>query len=317
MNRTGSIILFAALLFSLLAFSSPEPAYKKPVEMKMRWIEGKRYNMSLTVDDNEETMFHIEIAVEDDFYRRAECKREFSVTVAKTNSWGGAELDMELGEIRFYESAWRKSLDFNSRTSPDQDHGDPVKSWLRKMKGSRIKLRAGADGRVEGISNYDDYWNKITNTAPEEARELFTLFDEQSLKRIWFTTDILPSKPVLLRETWQAHREGRLSSGSALESDFRTTFRGVGLKATRDISILEFSGVARPKATDESRPSDWDSSVSTVTGHVWLDAVTGEVVEGQADYSIDLEFERQTRIHHRNIGLSYTVRLIPVADSGK
>lgn len=313
MNKVGRLFLAVAAAFlaaPVISGHSQTPG--GAVEMKVKWIEGKRYEMRLTAN---ERVVAFESGKPENVVNSIIGSWDFSIVVKKSRAQMGAELDMELGDLNITVSKLGKTTQFNSRSNPNQDHAGQIKAWMRKMKQQHIRFKLGPEGNVQEISNLEEFSRQIADGAPQSAEDLLQLFDENSLRRIWLTSEAMPSKPVVLGEMWSCHYETARRAGDFLDADLRAAFKGREGRGRRHLAIVDFAGDMAPGSDDLKKGQAEVSLTGKIAGNFRFDVEAGAIAERESNYDFEV-LVRGGSVGSR-ISQSFKVKLIRTVDLNK
>ena len=314
MQRIRLVVFLFAVVLATRAYSGNPPPTSAPVEMKLKWEVGKKYNLQITITQVRWTFASRE---PNRFDQTIESTRDFSVTAMRLRPEGGVELDMKLGELKLTIQKPSKILQFDTRQDPKTDGEDPTPAWLRKTIGMHLRFLTDTNGNVEKLVNLGEFMAQITNGAPEGMMSLASLFNEDAIKGTWFMTQALPAKPVAIGESWPYHYETKSATTRPLVEDLRITFKGWGYNAARRFAVIEFNGELIPKSGKEDPDETGKMKPGTVTGHIWLDVDTGTIVERETAHDLDYDIQTGGKTVTASLSQRVRVKLIRVVDAEK
>ncbi len=238
---------------------------------------------------------------------------------------GSRELELELlafdTEIRIGSEVVVK---FDSAHQSDEsERTPPIPQAYRNVAGSKVRLRVGPGGKVEGVLGYDEWVRSVAGEPAGPARQMLVQqFNPGFFQQLADFGRGLPDGPVSPGDHWPHHIQmpaGELGTITA-ESDIE--FEEWLARDKDKFAVIHARGTlsSRSENAENGKPRMWIER-GTVEGRSWFDPQMGVMVESGVEQSMRVraetpvqpgESQSATSGFTSDIGQKVTVKLIEV-----
>ncbi len=280
----------------------------KPLEMKIKWVTGKKYAFHLEVSELHERT--AQKGAKDGY----QVTQELVISPIRDLSNGGHELELEFtGQTLETRSGERLLKIFDSADDPSRDQLNPYAAVFRHMIGARVRYLVDADGKVDELEGYDDMVKQVCG-GQARLEEIFRKsFSEETMRRYCALSPKLPGNPVKPGDTWVVDNK-TFSPVGTIACDVKCTLKGEEQHDGRTCVRYEyFSDIPADDHTTYSH-DQFSMSRGKVTGDTWFDPDLGMVVEYVG--GVDLVFKAATKqaSGKANVGQKISLKLKEVTD---
>lgn len=285
-----------------------------PVDMKLKWTVGKRYDQAITMTQNTKSTAP---GVNETIENNMNMVEELSVTAAKARPTGGTELEMNFTGIKMDQKMAGQSLKFDSHSDPNGDGSNPVAPMLRKMVGAHVKYLTDAGGKVEQVVGYQEFIDQIASGNAQVGAMVKGMFSEDTLKQMGVSGQGLPTKPVQVGESWPYHQEIAVGPIGTMVVDMNITFKGWEDHDGHHCAILESTGQMKNRPDNSAGGMKLEIEKGTTKGTMWFDPDLGMMVDNVIDQVMTMKMQIQGQNVSSKLNQRIKVALVKVADAGK
>jgi hypothetical protein len=263
-------------------------AADSPVDMKIKWVAGKKYAMRMEFTQVTETKVPNQ---PEPVKQEVKMTQDFNFSALKQLDNGGWELQLEFeNQTMDVAQGGHSVLSFDSNENPAQETNNPIAPILRAMTGVHLQYYTDAAGKVEKMDGVDDLMKRIAATGKPQQRAMFQqMFSEDTLKRYGSFSDALPNRSVNVGDSWSMKND-IVSTIGTLTIDMKYTFkdweqhgdrRCAHVEATGDISSKSVSAATVGAAVEIEK--------GKVSGEMWFDPELGMIVDFNSDQKMALK----------------------------
>lgn len=277
----------------------------EPVEMKVKWIVGKRYDQQLSYTEISQLKM---IGTSDSMKRQVDTTVNFSVSALNAESDGEVEAELKFTSLKTESKlAGQTQLQFDSASSTKDDAKNLAAPILRKIIGAHFKYLIGANGEVKKVEDYDAFMNDLLSDSSPESKEVLKavgLLDPNNIGMMINRGTGLPDKPVKPGDGWHFQQQN-------LESDF--VFQRWEERAGHKCALIEFTGTLSPN----SQSSAVMQTAGKMSGKIWFDPLLGMKVETFSDWDLKLTVMAQGTTVTSPRKMKFTINLLDVGEIEK
>jgi hypothetical protein len=315
MKPMNSLILAAAACLALLAGCSKDPAESgPPVDMKIKWAIGKKYDQQIVMTQKTRTTVP---GMSEPMEQNMNMTEDISLTAAKARPSGGAELELKFTNIKMEMKMSGQTMGFDSRQDPKADAGNPAAPMFRKMVGAHVGYLTGADGKVEKVVDYQGFIDQISSGSPEAGAMIKSMFSEDTLKQMGMSSQGLPSKPVRVGESWPFHQEITIGMLGVMVVDMKIKFKGWEEHAGHHCAVLTSTGDVKNRPDNGPAAMKIQIEKGTTEGTTWFAPDLGNVVDCTIDQTMTFKIQAQGQNISSKLIQHINTQLVKVSDAGK
>jgi hypothetical protein len=284
-----------------------------PVELKAKWVAGKRYLEQMTM--NQKMTMNLpggNKPMETD----TEIEMGFSFSTLKQRPDGGAEIEMKfLSEKMSTKMAGQELASFDSTTDPSRDGANPMAPTMRKMIGAHVKFLTDANGNIDQVEGYDDFVKQITSGAPPQSQMMVkNMFNEDSLKQFGPHSQGLPGKPVKVGDTWPVKLDVGAGPLGKMDMSMDYKFDGWEEHDGHHCAVLSHTGKISSQGGTSTSGVNMSIDSGKTTGKSWFDPELGTLVDTSADQTMNLKMKVQGKDMTSKMDQTVSMKLVKVED---
>ena len=282
----------------------------KPVELKLKWQTGKRYEqqMDMTMDTD------ITIPGQSQtMQQKMKMGESFAISVLKDRDDGGHELEMRMTGITMnMDMGGRTLMSFDSKNPSGDAGANPAAAMLQQVAGMHFKMSADANGKVESVEGLKEFLDNMGTAGGADA--LKGMFSEDSIKEM-ASFQGLPDHPVKVGDTWPFKHEIPLPALGTMVLDMTYTFTGWEQRDNHKCAVLSFNGNIYTKSGNDGTPAGMVSMDDGKTsGEVLFDVAMGMPVETSAIQSFTMKMSAQGQAMSTKMTQDLSIKLAGVTD---
>lgn len=292
------------------------PASNEPVEMRFKWVVGKKYTTRVVLTEISETS-----GSQLPQPMRGDTKevQDYAVSTLKEREGGGKELELEfLSQKVSTKMGDREVLSFDSTADAKDDAAKPGAASMRKMVGAKIKFLTDAKGRVEKVEGVDELLKRMTADASPELQQMFKGMVNEDILKQRVDSQYMPEKPLKIGDVWPVKTEMNLPIMGTLITNIKFTFTGWEQHENHKCAVVTFDGdiTSKPGATQAS-PMVMTVEGGKISGKSWFDPEIGMGVGTLEDNNMTLKMNVHGQSLSTGIRQKMNFTLLQVADAGK
>lgn len=283
----------------------------EPVEMKMKWEVGKRYEQRMEMTQaSAVTIPGSPQAVQ----QETKQTQDYAVTVQKERDGGGRELEMEvLGMKLTTKAAGNTVLAFDSTKSDDA--GNPAAPMLRKMVGMRLKLLTDGSGKIESVEGLQEAMDRITSGASAMEKGMIQgMMSEDNIKEMYSAALGLPDKTVKPGDSWPLKIEVALGPLGTLVMNSQYTFKGWDQHNDHKCALLEFTGTLSAADTGAAA-NPMSIEGGKTSGKIWFDPALGMEIDRLTQESMTVKVTAQGQKVTTKVNAKSENKLVKITDA--
>jgi hypothetical protein len=285
----------------------------KPVELKLRWQVGKRYEqkMDMTMDTD--------IAIpgqSQPMQQKMTMGEGYAISALKEREGGGQELELKVTGISMnMEMGGRSLMSFDSKNPSGDAGANPVAGVMQKLADMHLKMLTDANGKVESIEGFKEFIDSMGGSdAPGGADAVKGMFSEDNFKQM-ASMQGLPDHPVKVGDTWPFKTEISLPALGTMVMDSTYTFTGWEQRDGHKCAVLSFTGNIYTKpAEDGATPSTVSIDDGKTSGQVLFDPALGMPVETSTIQNLTMKMSVQGQSMSTKMTQDISMKLAGVTD---
>ncbi len=283
----------------------------EPVEMKLKWELGKRYEQ--LIETSQASAMSLPGSPQP-IQQEVKQTQDVSLTVLKETDGGGRELEMEIqGMTLSTKAGGRNVLDFDSK-KPD-DAANPATPLLRKMVGMLVKFLTDAAGKIQSVEGFQETLDRITAGASAMEQGMIKgMFSEDNFKEMYSAAQGLPDKPVKIGETWPLKLEVALGPLGSVVMNSDYTFKNWEQHNDHKCALLQFTGTLSAADTGSAENAMAIDGGKT-SGKLWFDPALGMVVDSVAEEGMTVKVTAQGHSLTTKVNAKVRNKLINISDA--
>jgi Family of unknown function (DUF6263) len=259
-----------------------------PVELKLKWQVGKRYEEELDAVIN---------AAEDNAGQQmkqdASLTQGFAISVLNDRNGNGRELEAELlGTKLDVKNAGMTMVSFDSAQPPADSAANPMTGFLKRISGAKLKVLLDTNGSPESLEGLPEFFKTIMGPNAGDPGDMMKQIPEMEANfkdAMAKSGGLLPDKPVKVGDTWSksadiASGPGGLSGPASISQKMDFTFTGWETHNDHKCAVIQYTGEVTPKGA----AGDPTSVQMHLTGTMWFDPELGTTVESTAKVGVDV-----------------------------
>lgn len=251
-------------------------ASDQPVDMRIKWMVGKKYPMRLELSQSTKTDVPNQ---PQPVVQEMNLAQDFDISALKPLAGGGVQLELQFNsQTMNVTQGGQTQLTFNSTQSPAQDGNNPATSVLRTMIGARIQYFTDADGKVERMEGVDALAKRIAASGqPGGEAMLKQMFGEDTLKRYCSFADGMPNRMVNVGESWPFQEDLPTAIG-ILGLNMKYTFKNWEQYSDRRCAHIVGTGRITTKTVSTANGAMVEVEKGAIAGDFWFDPALGMIV---------------------------------------
>ena len=287
-----------------------------PVEMKIKWVVGKRYAQQMTMNQTA----HMTIPGMDKPMDQAmTMAQDFNMSAMKELPGGGTELELKFtGQKVESKMGGKVMMSFDSAQDPQSDTNNPVAPLFRKMIGAHVVYDVDADGKVEKVVGMNEFLAQLSGGNPQSEAMMKSMMSEDMIKQLAMRGQGLPEKPVKIGDHWPVHLEVNAGQVGMLIMDMKYTFKGWQQHGGSKCALLESVGdIATKPGSSTNGPMNVSVESGKLAGSTWYDPAQAMVVDSASDQNMTLNITAQGKSIKSQMKQQVSIKLVEVADIAK
>jgi hypothetical protein len=245
-----------------------------PVDMRIRWVVGKKYGVRKEFKQSTETQVP---GQPQPIGSEVNVGQDLDFSVRQELPGGGRQLEMQFADVTLdVAQGSRKLLSFDSTQSPAQDAENPIAPMFRLLQSAHIQYFTDANGSVEKVEGVDDLLSRTAGTGKSPVQAVFReIFNENTLKQYGNLAELMPNRTVNIGDQWSLKKDVPSLSGQCAHIQM------AGTLSTKTISTASGAAVAIKKGE--------------ISGDVWFDPELGMIVAESSDQTLKLDVTIQAK----------------------
>ena len=290
---TGAAVLLAMGGGTAIYVTQHNPAPDDPVEMKARWMAGKKYELHGEVN-------HSEVSKSPDQSQPVRTgykwTQDFDVAALKDLPGGGWQLELKFATEALDESqAGRNVSSFDSAQSQTVNAGNPL-TILGALIGARLEYFTDAEGKVQTIEGMNQLRNHIAAVGTWQQRHLFNeLFGGDHLKDYLSCGDWLPNRMIKAGESWSVKSDDANLIG-ILTISMKFTFKNWEQYGDRQCAHILGTGTVFSKTVSSASGEMVEIEKGKLSEEFWFDPKPGMIAGGNENVDVFLKVTSRTQI---------------------
>jgi Family of unknown function (DUF6263) len=284
-----------------------------PVEMKIKWAVGKRYDQQLSMTQ----AIHLNFpGMPKPMDQNMNMTEDFGISALKAMPDGGTELEMQITGVKMEsKQGERVAINFDSSRDPSEDGHNPTAPLLRKMIGGHLKYDLDADGKVAQVMGVDEFVKQMSGGDPKAETVIKQFMSEDTLKEMVSRGLGLPPTPVKVGDHWPVHMEVGANQVGTLLLDMKYTFKGWQQHDGRKCALMEFVGTLATKpGSNPGGQMNVSIDKGTLEGTTWFDPDQSMVVETSSIENMTLKVIAQGQTMVMPMKQSIIIKLTGTSD---
>jgi hypothetical protein len=268
--------------------SNAAAATDRPVDMKIKWVVGKKYAMRMEFTQGTETKVPNQ---SEPVKQEVKMTQDFNLSALKQLDNGGWELQLQFeNQTMDVAQGGHSVLSFDSNENPAQETNNPIAPVLRAMIGAKLQYFTDAVGKVEKMDGADDLMKRIAATGKPQQRAMFQqMFSEDTLKRYGSFSDAMPNRSVNVGDSWSTKND-IVSTIGTLTIDMKYTFKDWEQHGDRQCAHIEAAGDISSKSVSAANVgAAVEIEKGKVSGEMWFDPELGMIVDFNSDQKMALK----------------------------
>ena len=270
------------------ADSTAAAAADRPVDMRIKWVVGKKYAMRMEFTQGTETKVPNQ---SEPVKQEVKMTQDFNLSALKQLDNGGWELQLEFeNQTMDVTQGGHSVLSFDSNENPAQETNNPIAPILRAMIGAKLQYFTDATGKVEKMDGVDELMKRIAATGkPQQRAMLQQMFSEDTLKRYGSFSDAMPNRSVNVGDSWSTKND-IVSTIGTLTIDMKYTFKDWEKHGDRQCAHVEAAGDISSKSVSAANVgAAVEIEKGNVSGDMWFDPELGMIVDFNSDQKMSLK----------------------------
>ncbi len=304
-----------AITISEIAAPSGTDVERRPVEMQIQWLTGKKYLMHKEDIQTMETKDPGQAKPVKQVQKKTE---DFCFYPVRKLDNGGWQLQLEFESLALAVTMGdRKVFEADSTQKPAQDARNPVGARLRKMTGARLEYFTDANGKVEKMNGYQELVTRVAGGNQQEQAAFKDLFDEISLEKYGSVgEDTTPRRVVKPGDHWLIRLKVPSNAGN-LNVDIKCAFKNWEQRADHKCMRITFTGSISAEAGSDTSPLRAKIEKGKISGDVWFDPQLGMMVESAQDVNAQLKINQKGQVLTVPLNQKTRVTLVDVEELAK
>jgi hypothetical protein len=288
-----------------------------PVEMKIKWVTGKRYNEEMSVNRTVKLDLPSLPKPTEQLWTSTQ---DYTVSVLTNLPGGGAELEMQFTGMKLESKLGQKvTFAFDSESDPASDKRNTLSPIFRKMIGVPLKYELDADGKVTDIVGLNELISQLSGKNPQVQSLVKGVLDRDLMERIVERGEGLPPGPVKIGDHWPIHLDAPTGTAGNLSLDMKYTLRGWQQHQNRRCAVMEFVGdiITKPGTSVPDNGMEASIDKGTMEGTAWYDPELGMIVDVASKENMSLKLVMQGKTSYNPTIQSMSMKLLTVEDNAQ
>jgi len=280
-----------------------------PVDLKIKWQIGKRYDMMM--DLNQTTDINVP---GQPVHQELKLTQGLDYSPLKELDNGGHQVRLQFASQTIdINQNGKDVLSYDSNQSTPIETNGPVgavAAAMHAMVGAPLDFTFAADGTVESIDGIDALSNSIAAAVPNERQRLQVqqLYDEDTLKQYGAFAQSLPNHPVNVGDSWsESHDINNPAGVMTINSNY--TFKNWEQHNGHNCVHLVITGDIKTKTASASMIGAVIKIKSgSISGDAWFDPDLGMFIDINSDQDTTLDITTRqmalTQEMKQNVDLS-------------
>jgi len=291
----------------------------RPVELKARWIEGKRYIEH--VESNQRSVMTSNTRPEP-VPQTVSTSQEYAVDVAHAAE--RTELGVEFLSFAIHMTQGSQQLSFDSKETVTDTNQQQLAASVGKLVGQRVKFFMTPSNTVDEIEGAERLAQELTTNAPPQAQFILGgVINPSTLEHMVEIYHGLPDKPVSPGDSWPAQLEFSLGPLGTALLHATNTFTGWAEKNNTRCALIKYKGILERKTDSPPAPLGGIPEMrnGTLHGQSWFDPELGAMLESVTEQSMSIlitfptpQAAPRTHVVTNSIHTSVTHKLVEVRD---
>ena len=274
----NSFTRFLLPLTALIALATTPLSAADRVELKQRWISGKKYFFSMQMA--QQSSFAVG---PQKMEQQVATTIEMSVAVHAHEDGQRQRLTLKQDRVAMDMTMNGQKMGFDSAKPTEGTDPLGMGKMMGAVVGKEIKMLTNAAGEVVDIENYDEFV-KTLPTSPMPGMDMAKMFSKdmllQSMKQVALIS--LPGKPVATGESWPFSKEIEMPQLGKVAVKGPYTFKGLADHAgVRCAEVQTDGAMAIDFAAGAGGAMGMKITDGSLKGPVWFDPALGMARESQ------------------------------------
>ncbi len=283
----------------------------KPVELKMKWQVGKRYEqqMDMTMNMGGNSTDQGQAA-----QSKMKIGEGFAISTVKERDGGGKELDVKItGVTMSMDMGGNTLMSYDSKNPPSDAASNPGVAMLQKLGDMHLTMLTDAKGNVESVEGLKEFLDSMGDSGGG-ANPLKGFLTEDSVKQM-ASLQGLPDHPVKVGESWPFKKEVSAPSMGTMVQDLTYTFTGWEQRENHKCAVIAVSGTINTKpGGDDSAAPMMTVEDGKVAGEIYFDPALGMPIESSINQGFSVKVNAQGQSMSTKIAQDITIKLTAVTD---
>jgi hypothetical protein len=280
-----------------------------PVELKMKWPVGKRYEQEFdaTINATEDIPGQSQQMKQD-----ASLIQGFAISVLNDRNGNGRELEVELlGTKLDAKNAGMTMVSFDSAQPPADSAANPMTGFLKRVSGAKLKILVDTNGNPESLEGLPEFLKTIMGPDAGDPADMMKNIPAMgdNFKDAMANSCGLPDKPVKVGDTWSKNSD--INSGTtSVSQKIDYTFTGWETHADHRCAVIQYTGDITPKGKE----GDPTSVSAHLTGTNWFDPDLGMLVESASKVDVNVKASMGDQAMTTKVNGDLALKLTRVSD---
>jgi Family of unknown function (DUF6263) len=285
----------------------------KPVEMKLKWEVGKRYEqqMDMTMDMGVNSP---DQAQGQGMQTKMKIGEGFAISAVKNRDEGGKELDLRItGVTMSMDMGGSTLMSYDSKNPPSDAGSNPAMAMLQKLGDLHLTMLTDAKGSVESVEGFKDFLDSLGDSGGG-AQPLKGFFTEDSLKQM-VSLEGLPDHPVKVGDSWPIKKEISVPSMGTMVQDLTCTFTGWEQRENHKCAVIAVSGTISTKPGDDASAAPMMTiEDGKLTGEIYFDPALGMPIESSINQGFSVKVNASGQSMSTRVAQDISTKLAAVTD---
>ena len=271
-----------------------------PVEMKLKWPEGRRMVQSFELKMvNEMNVPGAPAAVKQDMTM----EQKYEMTVLKERPDGKHEVDFEFLSSRMTMKMGDKVMfDTDAPPKTTGKRADPMAGLFKKLAGAKIHFLLDTSNRVETVDGVQDLQSRLSSgKANDPTGAVNSMFKEDYFKQMMDHGRNLPPKAVSPGDTWPVQMEFEMGELGTVNMDYTYTFEGWELRNDRYCARIGIDGSLKIKPAENPQAKGVNLAIEggKSSGETWFDLDLGMFVDTTINQDMKLTVTMPNQVRNK------------------
>ena len=264
-----------------------------PVDMRIRWAAGKKYEVRMEIKQNSETQVP---GQPQPIGSEVDIGEDLGYSARQELAGGGQQVEMQFaGETLEVTQGDRKILSFDSAQSPAQEADSPVAPMFRLLRGAHIEYFINTNGTVEKVEGLNELLNRTAATGKSPLQAVFgQIFNEDSIKQYGALGEFLPNRTVNIGDTWSLKKDIDSPMG-VVTLDMKLTFKNWEQHGDHQCAHVETTANISTKTISTASGAAIEIKKGKISGDLWYDPELGMIVEHNYDETLTMNVTVQAK----------------------